>query len=41
LALAGIRSAPGGVERRKLDAEYDQLQIERAKLRQDLNLAAK
>jgi hypothetical protein len=32
---------PGSVERRKLDAEYDKLQSERTKLRQDLNLAAK
>jgi hypothetical protein len=41
VALAGLRAMPGSVERRKLDAEYDELQSERTKLRQDLDLAAK
>ena len=40
VALAGLRAMPGGAERRKLDAEYDELQLERRKLRRDLNLAA-
>ncbi len=33
VALQGLRAAPGSVERKRLDAEYDQLQIERIKLR--------
>ena len=41
VALAGLRAMPGSVERRKLDAEYGELQSERTKLRQDLDLAAK
>jgi hypothetical protein len=41
VALAGLRAAPGSVERKRLDAEYDQLQVERAKLRRELNLAAR
>ena len=36
-ALAALRTPPGGTERRRLDAEYDRLQIERTKLRNDLN----
>jgi hypothetical protein len=41
VALASLRVPPGSPERRKLDAEYDQLQIERTKLRNALNAAAK
>jgi hypothetical protein len=33
VALQGLRAAPGSVERKRLDAEYDQLQTERTKLR--------
>jgi hypothetical protein len=32
---------PGSPERRKLDAEYDSLQIERTKLRNALNTAGR
>jgi hypothetical protein len=39
VALASLRTLPGSPERRKLDAEYDQLQIERTKLRNSLNTA--
>jgi hypothetical protein len=39
VALASLRAPPGSPERRKLDAEYDQLQIERTKLRNALNTA--
>jgi hypothetical protein len=41
VALASLRVPPGSPERRKLDAEYDQLQIERTKLRNALNAAGK
>jgi hypothetical protein len=40
LALASLRAPPGSPERRNLDAEYDQLQIERTKLRNALATAA-
>jgi hypothetical protein len=39
VALASLRAPPGSPERRKLDAEYDQLRIERTKLRNALNTA--
>jgi hypothetical protein len=41
VALASLRVPPGSPERRKLDAEYDQLQMERTKLRNALNAVAK
>jgi hypothetical protein len=41
VALASLRAAPGSPERRKLDAEYDSLQIERTKLRNALNTAGR
>ena len=41
VALGSLRVPPGSPERRRLDAEYDQLQIERTKLRSALNAAAK
>jgi hypothetical protein len=41
VALASLRTLPGSPERRKLDAEYDQLQIERTKLRNALSAAGK
>jgi len=39
IALASLRTLPGSPERRQLDAEYEQLQIERTKLRNALNTA--
>jgi len=39
VALASLRAPPGSPERRKFDAEYDQLQIERTKLSNALNSA--
>jgi hypothetical protein len=41
VALASMRTLPGSPERRKFDTEYDELQIERTKLRNALNAAAK
>lgn len=41
VALGSLRVPPGSPERRRFDAEYDQLQIERTKLRSALNAAAK
>jgi hypothetical protein len=41
IALASLRTLPGSFERRRLDAQYDQLQTERGKLRADLHMAGK
>lgn len=41
IALASLRTPPNSSERRRLDAEYDHLQIERTKLRADLRVAGK
>jgi hypothetical protein len=41
VALAILRTPSGGTERRRLDAEYDQLQIKRTKLRNDLSAIRK
>jgi hypothetical protein len=41
IALASLRTPPGSTERRRLDAEYDELQVERTKLRADLHVAGK
>jgi hypothetical protein len=41
IALASLRAPPGSSERGRLDAQYNQLQIERAKLRADLHMTGK
>jgi hypothetical protein len=41
VALGSLRVPPGSPERRRLDAEYDQLQLERTKLRNALSMPAK